>query len=461
MTIDDRDDEGLNQDPDEPQAPAPKPKGRQRPPPLGTGEPLKFARTSNEADSVWSELVIWLPKVGLTPYDVYAQVKRITPPAPDGGPFPVGQIRGQAIVGGDGIAPGQAFIDYMIRYIHLPTMQGPAKYDVEFRRTANGEIISKTQMNLPDRQVCLAMIAAAEQAQMASPGGPGLGAPPIRSAPLAPPPASQGWVPPAPPPGYFAAPAVPPEMWGMMQTMMAEAFSAAREGRQPVMPQPGVAQPPPIDRNLLVQEVTAGVLVALQKAGIGVAPVQAPPPVQASPGATNTVSGLAGSVEKMMGSILESAVKTLGANLEKSVKQSMGMGAPGVAEEEAEPEAPAEPEKPEDMLPWQAAATGATWGDGRPVNFAKNKETGNIDPMGLIMTNPVIGEKAMQIATGIGEAVQDAIKKFTAAPGTAQVVKRIPQNAADAGVGYVPPKKPDGEGSSGAPAAANGGWGAP
>jgi hypothetical protein len=461
-------DERDDDQPEDGEAPARAPtsakKSPKRPPPLGAGAPARFQRESNEADNVWSEIISWLPSAGLTPYDVYMQIKRVDPPPPGGGSVPVGRIPGQSVMGGDGEPPGPAFIDWMIRYIHLPTMVGPAKYDVEFRRTSNGDTIAVARESLPDRQTCLAMLGAEEQARLAGGGGQGMGVPP-RAAPPAPAPQAgftgfapapqNGW--PPPPPGYFGAPPagpqVPPEMWQMMQTMMGEAFQAAREGRQPAMPQmpQPVGAAAPLDRAVLVQEVTAGVLVALQKAGIGSQPIQAtaPPPVQASPGAQSTVSGLAGSVEKMMGGILESVVKTLGANLEKSVKQSMGMGAPPAAEEEA-PEVAAEPEKPEDMLPWQSADTGARWGDGRPVHFAKNKETGDIDPMGLIMTNPVIGEKAMAIATGIGEAVQEAIKKFTSGPptpGQAQVVKQIPSGAVDATVGQP---KPD-----------NGGWGAP
>jgi hypothetical protein len=453
---DERDDTGLDEEVEpQPRAPTPSKKGKRPPPLAGVGAP-HFQRESDEADNVWNELNVWLPSAGLTPHSVYVQVKRITPPAPGGGPFPIGRFGGEAVVASENEGPGSALIDYMIRYIHLPTIQGPATYELEFRRKSNGEVITKGRLNLPDRQTSLAMLAADDAAQNAH-SGSGMGAVPrMPSMPQQ----QQAPAPFYPPlaPTYFgsppvpAGPSVPPEMWGMMQSMMTEAFSAAREGRQPVMQSPpGVAQPPPIDRGALVQEVTAGVLVALQKAGIGGQLIPtAPPPAQASPGATNTVSGLAGSVEKMMGSILESAVKTLGANLEKSVKQSMGMGAPP-AEEPETPEVAAEPEKPEDMLPWQAAATGATWGDGRPVNFAKNKETGNIDPMGLIMTNPVIGEKAMAIATGIGEAVQEAIKKFTTGPpppGQAQVVKQIPSGAADA---TVAPTKPD----------PHGGWGAP
>jgi hypothetical protein len=470
---DERDDEDGETAPVAPKGP-PK-KGPKRPPPLGAAPP-HFQRTSDEADIVWSDINIWLRAIGGTPYDVYMQVKRITPPAPGGGKFPVGRFGGESAMASGSEAPGAAFIDHMIRYIHLPTTQGPATYEVEFRHRDSGEVVTKGRLDLPDRQTCMNMLNASDAAQNANPN-PGMGAVPrMPPAPQQPWPQPQWQAAPMPlfwqpgyggPPQAPSQPSVPPEMWQMMQSMMTEAFAAGREGRQP---NPAMMQPPtgtaaPLNEEALAQRITASVLMSLQKAGIGTQPVAATAPTPTPAPAAN---GLGSMLEKMTGSLMENIIKATGASMEKSIKQTMGMGAPPATspdEEDETPEAAAVPVKPEDVLPWEGVSTGASWGDNRPVRFAKNKETGNIDAMGILMENPVIGEKAMAIATGLGEALQEGIKKWTSGappPGQAQVVKQIPQAAVDAGVGYTPSKPPDGEGQSGAPAAAdNGGWSTP
>jgi hypothetical protein len=463
-------------------APRPPKRGPKRPPPLGAGAAPDFQRESSEADSVWNELTAWLPTQGLTPSSVMIQPRRITPPAPGGGTTPAGRFGGESVVASDTESPGTALIDYMIRYVQLPSMNLAATYELEFRHKSTGVIITKGRMNLPDRQGCLNMLSAEAMAQQPTQG---MGAVPRAQqawqqppqAPQAPPP-PQGrpWME-APPhyaysPSFGAPPAaagMPPEAWGFMQSMMEQSFAAGREGRQMPMAaaQPaGVAQPP-IDRGALVQEVTAGVLMALQKAGIG-QPV-APPPAPVAPvaAAPTPASGLGAMVEGMTMRLMENIIKASGENMEKSIKQSMGMGAPPAAAED-DAEEVAAPEKPEDLLPWQAAPTGANWANGTPVVYAKPKpkEDGS-DPTitdyiaGFAMNNPAALEKAMEIAQGVGNAVKDYLSR--PGPGAAQVVRRIPAAAMDAGVGWLPPGAGEGGSSGGnappAPAApAGGGW---
>jgi hypothetical protein len=335
-------------------------------------------------------------------------------------------------------------------------------------------------MNLPDRQACLNMLSADAIAQ---PTTQGMGAVPRPQAqpqpwqipslglqpPQAPPPPQaptwQGPPPPAwqMPPGYGApppqAPSIPPEAWAMMQSMMDRALAASQEGRQApqIVPQPaGVAAP--INEEALAQRVTASVLMALQKVpGLGMQPA-APPVAPPPPPAPQPTSGLAGMVEGMTMRLMENIIKASGVNMEKSIKQSMGMGAPPAAAED-DAEEVAAPEKPEDLLPWQAAPTGATWANGTPVVYAKPKpkEDGS-DPgltdylAGFAMNNPAALEKAMEIAQGVGNALKDYLSR--PAPGAARVVQRIPQNAVDAGVGFAPPSLPD----SGGKPPEGGGW---
>jgi hypothetical protein len=167
-------------------------------------------------------------------------------------------------------------------------------------------------------------------------------------------------------------------------------------------------------------------------------------------------------IEKMAGRLMENIINAAGATMEKSIKQASGLGAPPVsveAEEEPEEEKPA-PRNPEDDIPWSVAAVpGATWSDGRPINYAKDKASEEISPLGVLMSNPVIAERAMDLANGLGNAMKDAIVKFTQGPQAvpARVVKEIPAGAIDGGVGSVPSSPPPPNGA----APTSGGWEAP
>jgi hypothetical protein len=244
---------------------------------------------------------------------------------------------------------------------------------------------------------------------------------------------------------------------GMFQEMM----SAMREGRQPVMPQPvqapaGVAAP--INEEALAQRVTASVLMALQKVpGIG-APVAPAAPPAAAPATTPTpASGLGAMVEGMTMRLMENIIKASGENMERSIKSNLGMGAPPTAAAEEQVDEPEAPAKPEDLLPWQAAPTGANWANGTPVVYAKPKpKDDGSDPTltdylaGFAMNNPAAVEKAMEIAQGLGNALKDYLNRPA---GAGQVVRRIPQAAIDAGVGHAPALPPDVK-----PPEGNGGW---
>ena len=468
---------GEDEGTDEPAAAPKPPKKAKRPPTLGssaTPTAPGFHRESDQADDVWDEICVWLPSHNLAPNNVAIQVKRLTPPGPGGMQMPAGDFGGDAVAPTENRGPGSALVDYMIRYVHLPTMQAAATYQMRFRHKSTGVPIAIGNLALPDRQTCLNMLNAQIDASQAM--GPGVGAGAIPRAPQMAP--TQQWQRPEqapqpppwqmPPPGYGAAPqqpSMPPEAWAMMQSMMERAFTAGQQGQQ--MPQVAASPPAgvaaPINEAAMAERITASVLMALQKVpGIGAPPIVAPPPPPLTSAAT-----IGAAVEGLASRLMGNMIKAAEANVESSFKQAMGMGAPpAAAEEPSADEAPA-PEKPEDLLPWQAAPTGVNWQNGSPVIFAKMKpkEDGS-EPTILEqatafgMNNPVALEKGMELISGLGAALKDYLQRPS--PGMAQVVRRIPQAAQDAGVGWLPPSAP-GEPSGGnappTPAApAGGGW---
>jgi len=464
-----------------------RPPGHQRKPKpnkrgAGAIDPKKFYRASGgvgtgEAEQTWNDLVAWLPTQNLSPRDVSISFHRTHPPSPNGPVF-VGRVGGEAIAGGGELTPGQALVDYAMRFAHIGTgAAGPAAYNVYFGRKADGQSITTSSVAMPDVQTCRNIINAQDQADA---GQPGVAAPriPMPMGPPAQAPFSfqpqQQW---APPPGYgnpYGNPMPPqapaPPDAGLMSELsylrgaLGEALSAAREGRQPNIPAPPGVAAPVVNEEALAQKVTAQVLMALQTAGVfkpAVAAPPAPPPtVAAPPPPPVSTGGLAKSLEGMVGRLMENIINNAGKTMERSISQATGMGAPPKAPEEEEPEAPEEkpaPRNPEDDIPWTVAEVpGAKWSDGRPIIYAKDKESEEISPLGVFMSNPVIAERAMDLANGLGNAMKDAIVKFTQGPAAvpARVVKEIPAGAIDGGVGSVPPMP------NGAPPS-QGGWEAP
>jgi len=199
----------------------------------------------------------------------------------------------------------------------------------------------------------------------------------------------------------------------------------------------------------MVEKITARVLMGLRGAGIGVpvvASAQAPAaPVMApavAPPPQTLQSGIGAVAEKMVGRIIDAVGVALESQVKQTVQSTLGIGAPPAAEEE--PETPA---KPEDALPWEVADVGSTWGDGRPMKVAVNKETKGIDLQGSLMANPFVLERAMSIAEGVGGAIKEAVTKLStqavaptgvghpqiaAPPSPPQVVAHTPEGAIDA-----------------------------
>ena len=434
----------------------------ERPAGKAPSAPQSFARSGvSEADLVWNQVCEWLPGSNdpalptRSPFDVTIQVRRTWPPHASGLAQPIGQgFSGSAVAGSGTTLPGQALINFITRYVHLPTTDQPATYDLLFFKKGTGALLTSGRLPMPSGPECRAMMAAAEQAERVE-ASPGLGLPPVPPGPSAAPRAPEGygaypspWQ--APPPwGFGYPPQAPPAVdaatlgeLSYLRGALSEALSAAKERRDPVIPPapPGLANPPRLTDDELVERITNRVLQGLRGAGMANPPqVAAPMPAAPSgPGA-----GLAKMVEQAVGSIFETSLKTFVGEMEKGIKKSIGAGAPPRDEEPGD-EPPAQivpPENPEDGVPWKSYPVGANWSNGQPVKLALDKESGGPSLMGLAMTNPIFAEKLMGIAEGLGQAVQEVVRKVAGAPQGPQVVSHIPPGAID-GTPHVAPMAP-------------------
>jgi len=448
-------------------------------------EGTAFVRTANEADYIWNQICEWLPKSNdpamptRSPYDVMISVRRSWPPHASGLAQPVGQgFPGSAVAGGEGRLPGDALINFVAKYMHLPLTDQPATYDLTFFKKSTGAVITSGRLPMPSGPECRAALAAAERAAVETNG---LGSPPASTLPEPRRPApeppwaqqaqqaqpQQPWnIQPAvyamggaPPWGYPYAPPTPAGPVGIdaatmgelsyLRGALSEALAAAREGRAPMIapppiPTPVVAGPPRLSDDELIERVAARVLAGLKGT-----------PAQAAPPAPNpTALGVNGMFEKAVGTLFETSLHAVVAGVQKSIKNGMGMGSPagGTAYDDGPDEPPAAPEpppNPQDAVPWTVAPVGSNWGNGQPVQIALDKETGNLSPMGLAFANPVVAERAMGVIENLGNAITDAIKKFNAQP----LAQRAP--------GIPAPPLPPGPPAPPQVAAAPSGWGAP
>jgi hypothetical protein len=407
-----------------------------------------------EAELLWLWILARLPSEGRSAYDVTIQVLQLDPPASNGRAFMVGSFGGGAIRGSETVDPSQALISYVTDNFHMPRSQSrqSVTYQIRFIWASNSQQMKRGELTLPPRDEIIA-VRQEEARQRQANGEP--------VTPYNPPPMhQQGVGVPQPwpqpfgfPPSYYPPPAGgDAQMMPQLLTMMQEMWRAQLEGRPPNPAAAGVAAPPPapLNEDSIVQKTTASVLMALQQAGIltkptaGVAAATPTPAVSpASPAASNPFAGM---MEKAVGRMFEAAV----GEVEKSVKKTIaGVGKPqdddyyfdddddGKKGGSSSPAsaavgvgAPPTPPKEDAFdLPWATKPVAdAKWGDGRPVVYAEDKETGNFSWQGALMSNPTVLEKGMEAAQGLAGALTNIVKQVgaKASAGFAQAPQNPP-----------------------------------
>jgi hypothetical protein len=438
--------------------PAPKPvrKTRPRTPAqahagLGANPAMNAPFAKTEIVELWGEVLERLrryPQLG-TAYDLGIRVY-----AADGrmlGSFPASSVQGS-----DQESPGDALVRWLIENYHLPLSSGAATYAIQIFWLRNSHIYARGHLKLPSPEQLLAMKRANEQRaqqQQAPPQYPpqyppqGYGSPP----------SAHGY---GPPQGYGPAPGYAPPQphpWGPQpqgpapgvgasereMAMLAEL--AASRGQIGEMAREMVARAQQAPAGMISQsEMNLRIENAELRARLSMqapqpAPQAAAPAPSASPAGTGAPSTIMDpvrhTVEGMVGSILDATLRHAGKTVQKALFAGLGATSEDVASAPPLVAEPMEPPKPEDEMPYQTVELQSKWADGRPVVYAKNKESGNIDWTGVALGNPVFMETGMAIGTKIGEAAAAWMQKVSgvhpAPRPEVEIVRSIPRGSVD------------------------------
>lgn len=360
-----------------------------------------------------------------------------------------GEINGAAVtgdtVGGETRGPGEALCTMIDDFFHLPRCNVPATYDLVFTWKSDGRMFGRGRLNRPGAEEIIAMRRNRQQhAQRRPPPNTweayGVGAPP--SEPQHQPSPSRGGPPPqyppqypaqyqgyAPPPGHYG---YPPQAYQQQQPTgptYAEAELRAQLAhltgqfqevvsfvKQQGMPLPaGLAAPPP--------------------------PVPPPTPVYAPAPAplgdfdalTNAMTGLARlrNMKDQLDSFFDNG--------------STGLGAPDDDAPSPPIVGPIEVAKPDDGLPFHVIKIPET-----TLNYAKNKETGDIDIGGTVMSN--MESEVVRKVVGLASDFAQGLIKAAGVRANGHILPPGPAlNGLPAGVG-APVQVPNGTGEGA------GGW---
>lgn len=426
-----------------------------------------------EARELWPLMLAWIVEQAPPrnePKEIGIQIKR---PVPGMKPQYQPAFDGSYVTGDQEKGPGEALEEFITEKYHLGIAQGPVTYSVRFFWRHGGETIRVADLDLDDPKILSRIKDNLRRESVEVPDEP-----------YDPPPApTQAAAPATRRPPYYGAPPAPQtvadpraaaELIELRATVArlqdalgldAKLDEALRQRdaatpAAPTPPAPPPAAPPPPERVFEVDPrcicvtghrggphhpgcpaappppVTAETIAEIvdkvleRRLGIGApqaAPsaAPAPPPPAPPPPAPDP---LRAKFQGVMDNIFDTAFNTVAENIKKGVKAAVA-GEP-VAEGVAEPM----PEE-ETGLPWVGADTDAKWPDGRPVRFARSKDSGNWSVMGAVHENPIVMEKAGAMVGGILESISNGIQKAIEGgiAGPHVVTRRAPGAAVGAG----------------------------
>jgi hypothetical protein len=408
---------------------------------------------NREADLMWGEMLQKLQATNHSPWEIGIAVLSLNGSligdGRSGGAMKLGSFEGSSVMGDQAMSPGDALVRKVEDSFHLPSgNQGPGLFEIQFFWKTNSQIYGRGRLQLPPRQQIMAMREQQMREQQSPQWGPppqGFGAPmqqrggwqgPYYQQPPMMPPYGHGY----PPPYGYAPPqsqqpqGVDPSIKQMLEMLVAQNNELARQNAElrnqpppapmpvpqmPVAQQPAAAQP---STEELVERGVAKALAVLTGGRIGIgAPQQQPSQGSAMEAQLHKATA------DMMGNLLTKTLGLVAKGIERSV--SAGLGAPQLPEEQPESEL-VEPPKPEDSLPFSAIELESTWHDGRKVTYPVKKDTGEVDWLAVLFTNPFLAEKMADGVNNVMGAVSDAVKKVGV--GGPHIVSRVPSAAQDA-----------------------------
>ena len=348
---------------------------------------------TKDATVRWPMILDYLQAVQLPPAAVSIQVYRMTSGA-YGAPGQMGtqmpnSIPGEMVAGDPGTPPGDALIQFIAEYLHMPANLGPTKYRlrVYYRSpppwASGGAGLADMELNLDSSQAVAGWLQQANafkaRVQQQPQWGAGVGVPPAAH--------GLGALPPGPalvgPPGYWmpppqaAAPGTNNELVQQLLAMLAPHLQpgGASQASPPIVVQPPPAPAAPAPKSPLeqMQEQMAfmkafasmaetmgfqrpGAVAPAPAVGVGALPPAAPAALQVvQPAAPMT---FADQIKSVVSAIQQAE------QLKKSVGASLGLVDPADQEEEEEPAA-----KPEEKAPFKTYPIPMTehLNDGHPI----------------------------------------------------------------------------------------------
>ena len=428
---DDEEDEELEEEDDEPSAPAAtpaeaaarivvpkpkKPKARRGAAPSGLGNPRAAGpgRLPNpagwpnkEADFMWTDMCRELKALGKTPWDITMLCVRMDPP-------PVqtlnGQINGGACSGSESETPGQMLVRMVDDNFHMPISRTPATYDIVFMWKQDGTIWGRGRLARPGPQDIQAMRQAQYQHQQIPPPAPGYGGPQQQ-------PSHGGGPQQHPYGGGGGYPQQHPAPYGYPQQHGAQHMGPGYVGMgyPQQQQQQGSYDPEVVNLRMQVGQLTGQltqVLAYIERQGVAVpAGLAAPPPpappqivYQQAPQQQQT-TGLGAELSSLDAALsglerLRGLSDRLNSTFGRTVVTGVGSPDDGDADPDDSPSAAPK----DDGLPFAVIPIPET-----SLKYAKNKETGNIDWMGIGIAN-ADSEVVKKVVGLAGDFIQGIVK---------------------------------------------------
>ncbi len=406
-------------------APEPKAPPRKAPTPRaprtvqGAPAPAPAAPRETQAHLVWEEMLERLTAEGVHPSAVTIYVERSEPPPS----MPLGSFGGESVPGG-----AQDFFAYVVNNFHARAqLRGPALYTFRFKWRGQNQHVRTGMLRLPPIEELSGMgppraygaqsaLGAAPYPAAYAPTVPQLGwnaqaqtwqAPPVTPSPAA----ERGH---APAPTGVGAPHQDPQVAdlraqvGYLSGQLTAVLDALAKGRDPAHAAAQVAPAAaPTPATVGVGGFTADDVARSMLRIAGVTPAaSAPAPsvaLAAVPKPSDAASAAFGELRSLLGTV--KALKTMVRELDDTF-------APAIVEDGAdEPEPMLEIPKEEESLPFGVAPIPDVSFLGHPAKYSRDKETGKLSIEGMLLSNPGLAERVVNIVEKLADAAQSFSKK--------------------------------------------------
>jgi hypothetical protein len=390
----------------------------------GPPAPQMLEPRETQAHLIWDEMLVKLTADGIHPSAVTVYVERSDPPPS----MPLGSFGGESVPGG-----AQDFFAFLVNNFHARSqLKGPALYTCRFKWRGQNQHTRTGTLRLPPMEELSGMGPPRAYGAQAALGGAPYGAAPYPAA-YAPPVPQLGWnaqaqawqaPPSAPSPaaerghapattGFGAPPSQDPQVAdlraqvGYLSGQLTAVLDALAKGRDPAHAAAQVAPATPPPSPVGVAGFTADDVARSMLRMAGVTPAASAPAqsvaLAAVPKPSDAASAAFGELRSLLGTV--KALKTMVRELDDTF-------APAIAEDGPdEPEPMLEIPKEEESLPFGVAPIPDVSFLGHPAKYSRDKETGKLSLEGMLLSNPGLAERVVNIVEKLADAAQSFSKK--------------------------------------------------